>query len=91
MSVGLFMAPCTCYLYPSIQAIGKGALSAFVLLGRSCLFIIICQLVFCMASGDYMGVFRAYPIAEAISAVFSIIVFFCLRKDLQGKQELPKK
>ena len=91
MSVGLFMAPCACSLYPSVQAIGKGALSAFVLLGRSCLFIIICQLVFCMASGDYMGVFRAYPIAEAISAVFSIIVFFCLRKDLQGKKELPKK
>lgn len=91
MSFCLFLSPCSCALYPGLQAIGQGLISAIVLMGRSCIFICAAQVVMCVSTNDYMGVFHAYPIAEIISAVFSGIVFIFVRKDLQGKKELPKQ
>ena len=90
MSLCLFLSPCSCALYPGLQAIGRGALSAVVLMGRSCIFIVIAELVMCGITKDYMGVFHAYPIAEIVSALFAGIVYIFVRKDLHGKKELPK-
>ena len=84
MSVGVWLCPCACSLYPGLQAIGQGFSSAFVLLNRSCLSIIIVQFVMCYYRKDYWGVFMAYPIAEALSAVVACCFFFYWKKDMEG-------
>ena len=84
MSVGVWLCPFSCTLFPGLQAIGQGFSSAFVLLNRSCLSIIIVQFIMCYFRKDYWGVFMAYPIAEALSAVVACCFFFYWRKDMEG-------
>ena len=84
MSVAVWLCPCSCTLFPGLQAIGQGVASAFVLMNRSCLSIILVQFVMCTVRKDFWGVFRAYPIAEALSAVVAIIFFFIWKKDMEG-------
>lgn len=91
MAALYFLSPCSCSLYPGLQAIGKGFLSAIVLMGRSCLFIALSQFLYCYVTKSYDGVFKAYPIAEIISALFAGIVYLFVRKDLNGKQQLVAK
>ena len=88
MAMFLCLSPFSCSLYPGLQAVGRGFGSAIVLMGRSCLFIILTQFIMCLILKDYWGVFKAYPIADILSALFATIYFFCVRKDLYG-EEMP--
>lgn len=45
----------------------------------------------CYFRKDYWGVFMAYPIADACSAIFATIYFFCVKKDLYGEEISVKK
>ena len=91
MASSLCFSPFSCSLYPGLQAIGRGFGSAIVLMCRSCIFIIIVQVVLCHIRQDYWGVFYAYPIADFCSALFASCYFFFVKKDLYGEkqQQLP--
>ena len=91
MASSLCFSPFSCTLYPGLQTIGRGFGAAVVLMCRSCIFIIIAQLLLCYFLQDYWGVFYAYPIADACSALFASCFFLFVKKDLYGQQqqELP--
>ena len=91
MAALLCLSPFSCSLYPGLQAVGRGFGSAVVLMRRSCIFIVITQFIMCYFRKDYWGVFMAYPIADACSAIFATIYFFCVKKDLYGEEISVKK
>ena len=90
MASTLWLCPISCTLYPGLQVIGRGFASAFVLLTRSLLSIVIVQFVMCSMKQDYWGVFLAYPFAEVLAALIAGIVFLFTKKDLMG-EKLPIK
>ncbi|KAK8791987.1 hypothetical protein WA158_005364 [Blastocystis sp. Blastoise] len=73
-------------LQPILQTTGRGYIGGILVFLRSCIIPIVFQFIICYWRKDFYGAFFAYPCAEMVSALVSILIFCCIKNNLLGKK-----
>ena len=89
MVAPVFLQPLVMSLFPMLQAIGKGGLAGMLLGMKTCVIILVAQVVISMIMNDYWGAVYAYPVTEVLSALLAVYLFLKNKKSFYGVQELP--
>lgn len=89
MVAPVFLQPIVMSLFPMLQAVGKGGAAGMLLGMKTCVIILIMQVLISMLMKSYWGAVYAYPVTEVLSAILALFLYQKNKKSFYGNQELP--
>lgn len=89
MVAPVFLQPIVMSLFPMLQAVGKGGAAGMLLGMKTCIIILITQVLISMIMQNYWGAVYAYPVTEVLSALLALFLYQKNKKSFYGSQELP--